>query len=289
MKLKQIKDTILYELHGGSPWGLSSYFDPLECPRKAFLAVQDKEQGIVSSSFAMNRGTAGHAFMDLYESGYDLQSPHQVIFSPGDLISEEEKEAGWDAFVAYAETFGRGSLGVVKATEYLMEGEELSKYIQEAIGLPSNRPYTNRLDMVTFINKKKAHQIYEERGLELEPGPYIVDHKFVTEFSNIEQRLTNANSTLTYVLAGSWKWPSLKGLILNCIHPKKTPTFNTFLIPAPLEDWQIAKVRNAVAAVERIKSDPELTNAAFETAGNCFFPSTCRYQMNGTCQPETRM
>lgn len=279
--------SIVYKLHGGSPHGLSGVLGIQQCPRKWQLDKEEKAAGLpgsIGSRFNVQVGTAGHAILHILEDHkrYPVKpnGPHDIVFEPHDVVSPDAAEKAWDACVWYQAQFGDCPLGKPLGWELMMRGAA----VESAVGIS---PYTGLIDLLVAMDAKTAKRIRRERGIDVRPGVYVVDRKFGNEWSNLEMRELADPKTLAYVPAAQAMWPRLpiRGLILDCIHPKKTPTTNTFILHAPLTPPELATLQTQVAVSKMLAEHPVLRDAPLGKSGNCFFPDTCRYRLNGKCDP----
>lgn len=209
---------------GGSPYGITTIEEWVNgCQRKVAL------RGGSSYSLGTLTGTLVHALLETYYSkgyfetenvswrGVDLTDP---------LFSQAETKA-FHVFREYKMKFPPNELGCVLEVEW---GFEIN--VPHVIGCA---PFTGRIDLIIKLTKRDCIRLRKTRGIDLEPGIYIVDHKtaggiYATTF----ERLSNGIQPTAYMKAFPYvTGKRVQGALMNVMTTTRDVKFHTLVIPRP--------------------------------------------------------
>lgn len=263
---------------GGSGTGLSYYKKWVECPEKAYLDEQAKEQGWDrEKSFPLDVGNITHAFLELYYTRgagqpFDTASV-EFVSDSGSGIEESARILAEKLFRTYRVRFPVTELGEIVAVEKLLpepaekvgETEHLRQKakIEEAVGIS---PYTMKTDLVIKLTARDCERLKHTRSIDVSPGTYILDHK--TDYrrdANIVDKYLLEPQFTAYFLAWRAVYPRVKlnGVLVNILF-KSSTDFMTLVVPPPDE-----------AAIRRLHT--LFSNAVF------FMEHAPRMKMNTRC------
>lgn len=272
---------MIYKLgFGGSGLGISHYKTLSKCRNRARLNWEASQDHLPGAEDSVNTaaGTLAHGFMAMYHepgnrSQIDVKTVsftpeyHPALFEP-EARSEAER-----AFNAYQERFLPNSLGKVIGVEYRIGATDSHD---------TDPPIT--VDLLTRVAKTDLARIGLARGLDLEPGLYIVDHKFLGQKAGtLVDSYLNDMQGIGYQIIwerrrAHLKLPKVNGMIINFIIKTKAIQFISLLIPPPTSvqidafDTWLAHTR------EDELEDPYRINPT-----QCFWPSICRWWLTSKC------
>lgn len=214
---------------GSSGSGISYYEKLMGCNRKAFLANNEALVREIGGIDGQAIGILMHAFLELYDNRQivygDLESikieDHWAIKNPSNLI-EARRLMNWWMMTYEPEHFGE-----TVGTEIFLADNSVLK---ETFGIPSNKKLTARLDLVTRMTEEKADKFQKIRDTIIEPGLWIVDHKWYkvrSGFINVRESM----QMLAYpIIFDEWKKSvdslkdeKLNGIIIHFGIKTKTP------------------------------------------------------------------
>lgn len=262
---------------GGSGRGISHYKTLNRCRNRATLNWEASQNQLPGAEDSENTaaGTLAHGFMALYHGNGHLEAS-EVLFEPEhhpSLAFPGARSEAERAFNAYQERFAPTSLGKVIGVEYRVGPLEVHD-TDPAI----------TVDLLTKISKADLPRIGMARGLDLSPGHYIVDHKFLGQKSGtmIDSYLNDMQGIGYQVIwerrRKQLKLPEVNGMIINFIIKTKAIQFMSLLIPPPTEVQIEAFDRWLAHTREDEMEDPNRINP---TA--CFWPSICKWWVEGKC------
>jgi hypothetical protein len=272
---------ILQTLHtGGSGFGMSYWLKWLDCQEKAFLDEQRSEE---TSGLPKDEGSQigilGHSFLELYYKGVDFQTPAvQFVQENKGAIDVDEKcriEAE-RVFRAYRARFSATELGQVVGVEKQLEGPK----IENAVGIS---PFTARIDLAVKVNEKVAGEQKKRFGMDLSPGYYLVDHKFLkSQGQNTVDEYLLAHQGTAYQLAWNAEFPKYecKGMIMNLLLKTKACEVVRFLVPPPSRA-AIESLKYTLKLAYIYKTEHERTK---NTKHCVSWRGVCRYYLTGECK-----
>jgi len=276
---------MLYTLSsGGSGKGFHHYSALLECARRVRLDAEAKARGEHTSSDlepVLNIGTLTHTYLEAGYNGEDIKKLRFTQNNHPACDNGDWQVAALNLVRAYKDKFGFNSLGDVLHNEYLIpkspEEEEKLKLVYK------NIPVSGKLDMVTTLNEEQCEKFKEQRGMEIEPGLYIVDHKTAARVYDVTiLRYQHSLQFVHYQNLWNITNPDNKaqGLIVNVLIKTKKPDFRTFVIPPPDEN-DIKALLNKFEGARFIEDNmPDYAND-----NACFsFNRPCKWLLEGTCQ-----
>lgn len=210
---------ILYQLkQGGSgDFGISRTLSVLSCPLRSQFDLDAQKRG-GKTSFdnigAVRIGTLGHAFMELYGKHPDL-NPRDVEFYSkvggvkknwvwpwGEPIDRKELRDAQLLFDAYKLICGRDLYTKGCKIEQTISGTEVS----EAVGIPG---FTMKVDLIARIGRNKIHGV--------EPGIYLVDHKFISGRGRWRDEYMRRDQFIAYRIGAEAAGIKCRGLVVNCV------------------------------------------------------------------------
>ena len=207
----------------GTPHGITTLLQYVYgCPRRAWLDKQYPEE----DSVGRLTGTIGHAYMEHYFKGTGADEDVAIQFSQvaaedTQAIAEHEAER---CFRYYTDLYSRDEFGQILAVE---EAFSLSR--DNAMGL---YPYTGRWDLAVRINAATAQNLQLTRGIDIEPGVWLVDHKFLKSFgAATADEYAHSVQFAAYATAWDITHPNerCEGVIANIIVKSKQPQVRTVI------------------------------------------------------------
>lgn len=273
---------------GSSGSGISYYEKLLGCNRQAFLSNNETLVKSIGGSDGQAIGIIMHAFLELYDNGQlkygDLENleikEHWAIKNPSNIV-ESRRLMNW-----WMTMYDPGHFGRTIGTEiYLKDNENL----KNLFGIPLEKKLTARLDLVTEVDDKHAERFYRLREKHIEPGLWIVDHKWYrarSGFLGVQESM----QMLAYPLIfEEWKksQPELKdkplnGVIIHFGIKTKVPGSEIVIrYPDPEEDIQILRAFFKEALENEKKGNVTNPTLCYPFAKNaCPFAPT----ENGICR-----
>jgi hypothetical protein len=229
------KDTHLY--------GISFYKQILGgCVKRYFCEREVGEDGGVDAGF----GTAVHAYLDPYHSRKPLPTlsediPQGGYVSPAEFMRRYSKRFSPDGF-------GQTLLSEKRLTMTLHDEEcDIHRLItkqyqpEEPACICAGIPFVGTLDRLCRFDEADCELFFNERGVMLEPGDYLGDHKSKKSRSNvmIPSFMKEPQFTGYHMLAKANGFGELKGTLVNIMiryKEDRDDAFVTLLIPPPDED-----------------------------------------------------
>lgn len=275
---------------GGSPAGLSFYNKWAECPKRANLDAQAKACGEKTSSDtdATSVGSILHHYLEYYYSGSIGHEDVVIEYADASGFTDVEiaNQEAQRLFVAYRQKFPREEAGFVLGVEKELPDpkSEFIEQCQQAVKDLLGVEFTCRLDLITDIDETTAAQMQLTRGIDIEPGVWLWDHKSADAERGNASTLWEADHQMTgiYYLWNLLMPPTCraKGVLVNTIYKTKVPKFRTYVVrPTGV---QLDALRNYLKGIQAIKEHPVLNNWA-NANKQCFFPKTCHWYMVGKC------
>jgi hypothetical protein len=247
---------------GSSGSGISYWSSVYECPRRARLAKERKALGgdEEESKEAANIGVYYHALHEFLHTP-SLREEYVVDMTAGDFAFQESMRL----FSGYRATWGDSPWGEVVACE---------------VGLvhPDVPDLTGRIDAVV-----RVPQLTAKRGLILEPGYYLLDHK------SSKQRNSGGGLKYEYGLQAAAYlsgWNKLmpgqpaRGMIFDCIYRHKEiseKSFDAFLVTPQPGDVDMLRTY--------VDQGKQLVEADFAFAGACVnqYGGLCPFAKDQSC------
>lgn len=278
---------MIYERATPSPWGFHSWTSFGRCPRQAtlnLLALRQPPSGPERPG-AKGVGTALHAMLDLYYRGVSF-NPTELVLRPA--LDELDIIEAARVFSQYSAIFSPDELGQVLGTEVHIgppgdgsDDDELGTTgpLATAIGV---WPFAARIDMV--VNITDAAAVQARRGIDVEPGIYLVDHKsHGAAWGTLVDKHLNSLQFVAYQLAWNATHPDRPclGMIANVIIKTKSIKTMTLLqrSPSPSEIAALRGLLQGCAAQRRER--PGWANPQEEF---CFSQwGVCQWFANDVC------
>ena len=272
-----------YTLTGGSGFGFHYWKAFGECPRRATLDIlaRGDDDSTSSSAFGTEVGSYAHGFLDLYYSCGRQFDASTVDFDPPPtqgVFDEACRLYEW-----YSDKFGATELGRVVATEraFPFEGDDSQRIaIEHAVGVS---PFTFRPDLEVEIDEPAAALIGMTRNFDVEPGKYLVDHKFYqSQKQTLAAAMLNSLQFTAYQLARNAAIPNdpVRGLIANIVIKTKEPRSVSFVVPPP-KRRDIDALREALQFWKWIRDNrPDTPNPQEEY---CFGYRPCKWWTESVC------
>jgi hypothetical protein len=274
---------------GGSGFGFSSYRQWAKCGKAASLSAQAKESVSVEEygGSALEVGTLFHLLVEYYYRG-DITEQNLVLEfgqDSGWKPSQEDLTEAMRLFQAYRTKYAPTELGDVLQVEVgYGEGygdRNSAQAVGEAVGI---YPFSCRVDLVVSLSGLSAGRLGETRGITINPGIWLVDHKTAaSEFKNAaelwENDLQMTGNVLAYNAQAKIDGRDLaQGILINTIYKRKVPGFTTYV--HTLDENKIQALRTFYAWIGFLKGNvPEYMNAE-----NCFsMGRTCKWFTLGRC------
>jgi hypothetical protein len=153
----------------GTPYGINTILELVTgCPKRAWFKAHMKDEVLDVDSNQLT-GTIFHALLDCYYTTRETQDFDFVgDYTTLDIFDEAMLEA-LRLFDAYVAEYLPNELGHLLNTEEAIQIDD-TKVVGTA-------PYTCSIDLVTKMSKGDVAVIKKTRGLDLEPGVYLTDHK----------------------------------------------------------------------------------------------------------------
>jgi len=261
---------VKYELRpGGSERGVSFYEGTLRCPLRQKLKKQ-MESKRVHIAGAAGTGTLGHGFLDLFHTKQIPRTfdPAQVIYTAPkgyDLFIDEKARDTADRVCRfYRARFAPEHFGKVLGAEIPLEAPADAPWLPEGLRL------TGIADMAVRVNKKTSANLALSRLAHIEPGDYLIDHKFL---GSAQPAKLASYLTSLQMIAYQLMWPGkpLKGMLLNIVVTSAVPVFR-LLYKGPPTDLEKRMLYEQL----------ELAQSLHDDAGSPPFVTGC-YDFNKEC------
>jgi hypothetical protein len=216
----------LAEKYGGDEkdshlWGGSFYKAILGCPKRYFCERENDPDGGEDAAF----GTRFHTWLPRYHKWIDEPLP---ALDPEPLSEKTISEV--TLAERYARRFSPQGFGSAIAVEQtlFMEVEIAGKLY----------PFRGTLDAIVDITAEHALLLRVERGIIVDPGRYLVDHKTKKQRSQtiVTQYLSDPQFTGYYRLWEHHTGEKLMGTLANILFKYKDDKpegFMTLIIPPP--------------------------------------------------------
>jgi hypothetical protein len=260
----------------GTEFGFSTASEYIYgCPRKAWLKKFGEP---TTQAEAPLLGSCGHALLaEFYRGKLNKTNIETLILVDQDGLPIDGKivRKVKQIFTHYRARFTPQSLGRVVAVEQLIRGKLWGGQT------------TMRLDLAVSITKRDADRIHKARGLRLQPGIWIVDHKFVGNASpmTMERYRWSLQFSWYYELAKQELFhKKLQGVLINICTKARVPEFK--LIPVPATD---ARTRIQLATIlgaldQRGWPIPEKPKP-YANPERCFdYGSLCPFWVDNQCK-----
>jgi len=270
------KKTII-ELHeGGTPHGITTIEEWVNgCSQKVYLNSQgEREQG---SSLPLLTGTLLHALLEHYYKTQEAFDTDTISWKGADLTNPSWPAAEMKAVSAFREYrmhHAPDEWGAVLHTEFGFEINEHS-----VIGVA---PFTGRIDLIVQVSKKSAKVLKRTRGVDIEPGIWVVDHKSTSGLNpnSVERHKLSLQGT-AYTLAAEHvlKRP-ITGFLINLIEVAQTHrVFTLPVFPSVLAERRLL----AVTQAKCMATWPSLENHR-PNVSRCFdYNSVCPHWVSARC------
>jgi hypothetical protein len=272
-----------YRITGGTDSGFHYWKGYGECPRRATLNVLARADEVAGESdvFGIAVGTYSHAFMDLYYTLGRQFDASTVDFDP------PPSQAVWDEacrlYEWYSDRFPAWELGRVVATErgFPFEGDDAQRIaIEHAIGIA---PFTFKPDLEVELDEVAAVHLGTSRNFDIEPGKYLVDHKFYqSQKQTLAAAMLNSLQFTAYQVARNAALPNdpVRGLIANVVIKTKEPRNVCFVVPPP-KRRDVDALREALSFWKWIRDNrPDTPNPQEEY---CFGFKPCKWWTETVC------
>ena len=143
-----------------------------------------------------------------------------------------------------------------------------------------NIPYTTRLDLlVPNLTKQRIARSPRLSQLDLQPGPYILDHKTESR-DGFEDRLVNSRQFVgQQLLYEQVTGTQARGVLVNVVVKVKAPWQRLLFIPPPERADRLAFKTRLERATKILREEPYWTNDRA-----CFgYFSPCQHWLEGRC------
>lgn len=244
---------------GGSGMGLTTYESILECPRRYWLDRQLAEKGLPTSSDNEHTmmGTCGHGLLGKYYTKGQRFVLDNVVYK--DVAGGEWSPPAKSMF--RAQRLVRHYMAKYPPDEFTVVAVEKLYSVWDAPWKPKGVRLTAQIDLEIKLTKTQATKMGAKRHLLLEPGYYILDHKFHTQNrSDLNDRHVMSLQLEGYGLIWQHEHPrrKLQGRLVNMLIDGSTPRFRMLFLPPPDEASE-ARVRNLlqVASQSILQEPPE--------------------------------
>lgn len=291
-----------YEL-GQPHWppGVHFYSDLLRCP-KLVSGIKGPEDEIQADGFGI--GTLCHAYMHMYYTGvYDDDpsnpEPGDIPFVnvTGELMDIDPKanaealrltdwvrgDGHWREFGHVIQAEKRHGIWIDSSGDPQPDSDTHQRVRDALFGF--GYPFGWTEDLIVEVDDKAADGLRLIHGIDVEPGRWIVDHKFERAHTKtIIPQYENSLQFAIYSMAAKayHGWDNLRGVLAHVVFKKKTP--ERLVIPVSYPDSTMRAcvetfVRNVHQEMERVQE-----RGWYPRAGNhCFFPFVCRLFESGEC------
>lgn len=214
-------------------------------------------------------GSIGHAILDAYYQGYELDDLEIETPDVSPDMAIKCKQKALYACNGYAVLHPRNEFGKVLELE--------KAYETTLFGLP----YSFRPDMVVKIGARESKKLLESRRVDVEPGLWLVDHKFLASVNgNMIEWYINGFSGPSYTMAWNACHPKkeqVQGMIFNFISKAKETRVVTYAQYAG--DNLQTKILELTFNQAREKGFPLDPNDPMPAPN----PSCCFHQFYGAC------
>jgi hypothetical protein len=227
----------------------STHYKALHGCIKRYYCESDGDSGADA-----NFGTALHSWLASYHSGTELP-----------VLSEEVPERAFvsEAELArrYAKRFSPSGLGRVELCETRLTMKvAMPNYMVGSVKvLPPTEPFVGTLDLVVDVDDEAAMVLEAERGITINPGLWLVDHKTKTRKapSLITQYLSDPQFT-GYVKLFEHANPgrTVNGTLVNFLYrykDDKADGFQTLVVPAPDRDAELTWLHTIKVGASRLR------------------------------------
>lgn len=271
---------------GGVP-GIHWYMDLVRCARKAQLNLRPKGGRTYSKGTAI--GTIGHSYAEaLYTCpGFDGALEFEDV--PED-IDGGWLEIGHMVGARYARERRHDEFGKVVCAEkrFFLEEKDASELAQ-----PTFLPFSGQPDLVIDIDLESAKRLRVDHGMFVDPGAYVVDHKFYSRRrATIVDEMLGSLQFEAYRRMAQLAFPDveIKGTIANLVFyytSKSNPRNEYMLIPVlPSREMDAVFTKFWDLAASAIEL-AEQTEPGEDWSANpvaCFSGYACDHFLGGACQ-----
>jgi hypothetical protein len=279
-----MKDPIIVE-GTGTAHGMTKIWNlAWGCPRKEWLKYQEEQESpeeedlIENPSEALLEGSIGHAMLERYYRG-------------GDPLSVDIQGPRYPSHV-----FEKCLIKMIRVVGSYIENHPREKEFSKILGVeeyistkPNDLdlyPYTGQLDLVVRLNKRNTANLLRSRMVDIGPGDWLVEHKFVGQNNQATFEKYLASTQLTsYLEAYNLKHPKRRaeGVILNMVVKTKKPQVVTGVrIGNTSADLMVLRktLRKARANGFPISKDTPMLSC---DPGRCWDYGQCWYRTTDAC------
>lgn len=257
---------------GGTPHGISTVEEWVNgCQRKCLLR-EDADH-----SLATLTGTLVHALLRVYytKGHFEIVKVKWKNFDLTHPLFLQAETRAFNVFREYRMRFSPIELGKVLHAEL---GFKIRN--ENVIGCV---PFTGRIDLIVKLNKRDCNRLKVTRGIDLEPGIYIVDHKTGGGiYPNTLERLSLGLQPAAYMYAYEFTTKKkVKGFLVNFMTTTRDPKFHTIVIPRPG-----VLARERLFSVTRSREMDRWPKFELSRANvsRCFdYNSVCSHWVNARC------
>ena len=232
---------------GSTTHGLSRYKRYLGCPYYARWAEDNSDM-----SRAARVGILGHKLLEAWFRGETIPE----LFITEHTVEDEDFNKALTYAKQFQEKYDPNVFGKPLEVE-----KEVKVKDPNVVGIA---PFTGRIDLMTRVTQQVIKDLPDQFELfdpinELEPGYWLVDHKFYSQKrSNLEEGLLGDLQFIAYPLAwNATQKRKVLGTIVNVIVMNKK--MRNVLVVCPLPDYnKVRKLHNAMNIIHQRMTAPEL-------------------------------
>ena len=268
--------------------GVHWYMDLIRCPRKAQLS---KPKSGAEQHYAKGTsiGTIGHAYAETLYTVPEFDGVIDFTDVP-DGVEGEWEDIGHTVGARYARERNSAEWGEVLDVErrfFLDEADH--NYLGQSVYLP----FSGQADLVIDLTKDAATLLALNHGVTLDPGCYVVDHKFYSrKRATMVDEMMGSLQLELYRRMAELAYPdrAFKGAIANLTfyYTSKSNPRNEYqlipVLPSPEMDKLVTNFWDLCArAVERASACQAMGLEWDANPAECFGTFTCGHFLGGRC------